>query len=164
MANLTPKQQLVVNALQQLGKGSVVEVAKAISMDQKAVFAHLRRLHNLKLIHVCEWGKSSAGHPFKIFKYGKSADAPLDRKAHYDKVRQESAAKKFIKRNTYDPDAPLTPNNGWTSEIYTWDRTVSQLDHIEYMKRFQPHPDPASAWLFHEPRVQLLGANYDDRR
>ena len=161
MKALTPKQQLVMHALEQLGKGSVVQVAKAINMEQKAVFAHLKRLQKMKLIHLCEWGKSGSGHPLKIFQYGEGVDAVLDRKAYFDKARQESAAKKFIQRNTYNPDAPLAPNNGWTSQIHSWDRTVSQLEHIEYMKRFQPHPDHASVWLFNEPKSELLGAKYD---
>jgi hypothetical protein len=161
MKALTPKQQLVMYALEQLGRGSVVQVAKATNMEQKAVFSHLKRLQKMKLIHLCEWSKSSSGHPLKIFQYGAGEDAVLDKKAHYDKARQASAAKRFIKRNTFDPEAPLAPNNGWVSTIHSWDRTVSQLDHIEYMKRFQPHPDHASVWLFNEPKSKLLGAKYD---
>jgi hypothetical protein len=161
MPNLTPKQQIVMCALEQLGKASVAQVSKVINTDHKATFAHLKRLHKLKLIHVCEWGKSSSGHPYKVFKYGAGVDAALDRQAHYDLIRQASAEKKFIKRNTYNPEAPIVPNTGWVSTIHSWDRTVSQLEHVEFMKRFQPHPDHASTWLFNEPKVELLGAKYD---
>jgi hypothetical protein len=158
---ITPKQQVLLDDLLKLGKGSVITLSKSTNTELKATFAHLRRLHNIGMIHICEWGKSSSGHPLKIFKYGHGIDAVVDKKGHYDKVKQENAKNKFTKRNTYDPDAPLAPNNGWVSTIHSWDRTVSQLEHIEFMKRFQPHPDPASEWLFNEPRVELLGARYD---
>jgi hypothetical protein len=162
MIKITPKQQVLLDDLQRLGKASVITLSKSTNTELKATFAHLRRLHNLKLIHICEWSKGSSGHPLKVFKYGAGEDAQVDRKDHYDKVKQDNAAKRFTKRNTYDPDAPLVPNNGWVSTIHSWDRTVSQSEHIEFMKRFQPHPDRASAWLFNEPKVELLGAKYEN--
>lgn len=161
MKQITDKQQAVLDAVKNLGKGSVVDVSKVLNAEIKSTYAHLRRLHILKLIHICEWGKGSSGHPLKLYAHGAGEDAVLDKKKHYEKFRQESAKNKFIKRNTYDPAAPLAPNNGWVSTIHSWDRAVSQHDHIEFMKRFQPQPDYASAWLFHEPRVELLGARYE---
>jgi hypothetical protein len=41
------------------------------------------------------------------------------------------------------------------------DYRMSHADHIRFMNSFQSQPDPASAWLFHEPKVELLGARYD---
>jgi hypothetical protein len=147
MTKITPKQQVLLDDLQKLGKASVVTLSRSTNTDLKATFAHLRRLHKLGMIHIAEWSKSSSGHPLKVFKYGNGVDAVVNRKDHYDKVKQENAAKKFTKRNAYDPDAPLVTNNGWVSTIHTWDRAVSQLEHVEFMARFQPHPDVASAWL-----------------
>jgi len=161
MIKITDKQQLVLSALQSLGKGSVVSVSKFMNSEIKSTYAHLLRLHKIELIHIAEWGKSKSGQPLKIYALGKGIDAVVDRKKHYDKIKQDNAKKKFTKRNSYDPDAPLAPNNGWVSQIYTWDRAVSQLDHIEFMARFQPHPDRAAVWLFNKPRVELLGAKYD---
>jgi hypothetical protein len=53
------------------------------------------------------------------------------------------------------------PNTGWRSTIHSKDYAMQNGEHIKFMQRFQPHPDPASAWLFNEPKVELLGARYD---
>jgi hypothetical protein len=151
MIKITDKQQLVLNALQNLGKGSVVGISKFMNSEIKSTYAHLRRLHKLGMIHIAEWGKSNSGHPLKVFKYGAGKDAVIDKKKHYDKVKQDNAKEKTVKRRPYDPYAPLAPNNGWISTIHSWDRSVSQHDHIEFMARFHPHPDPAAAWLFNKP-------------
>jgi len=161
MTSITFKQQFILDAIQRLGKGSVVDVSKAINSDVQSTYAHLKRLHKLELIHIKEWGRGQYNHPLKIYVIGNGEDAPINKKEHFDKVKQDNAKKKFTKRNTYDPDAPLAVNNGWVSTIHTWDRAVSQLEHIEFMARFQPHPDHASTWLFNEPKVELLGAKYD---
>jgi hypothetical protein len=147
MIKITPKQQVLLDDLLKLGKGSVVTLSRSTNTELKATFAHLRRLHNIGLIHICEWSKGSSGHPLKVFKYGHGIDAVLDKKKHYDKVKQENAANNFVKRNTFDPDAPLVPNTGWTSTIHTWDRSVSHVEHIEFMARFKPRPDVAAGWL-----------------
>ena len=161
MASITFKQQSILDAIQKLGKGSVVDVSKAMNTDIKSTYAHLRRLHKLELIYIKEWGRGQYNHPLKIYAMGKGEDAPIDKKEHFDKVKQDNANKKFTKRNMYDPDAPLAPNNGWVSQIHSWDRTVSQLEHVEFMARFQPHPDVASAWLFNKPKVELEGNKHD---
>lgn len=75
--------------------------------------------------------------------------------------RQDAARKAFNKRNIYDPAAAIMPNNGWRSMIHSKDHSMQHGEHIKFMERFQPHPDTASAWLFHEPKVELLGARYD---
>jgi hypothetical protein len=151
MTKITPKQQAVLNAIKQLGKGSVVEVSKVMNTDIKSTYAHLLRLHKIELIHIAEWGKSKSGQPLKIYALGKGVDAVVDKKKHYANVKQDAERKALTKRKAYDPNAPLAPNNGWLSTIYSWDRAVSQHDHIEFMARFHPHPDYAAAWLFHQP-------------
>jgi chromosome condensin MukBEF MukE localization factor len=133
MIKITDKQQLVLNALQNLGKGSVVGISKFMNSEIKSTYAHLRRLHKLGMIHIAEWGKSNSGHPLKVFKYGAGEDAVIDKKKHYDKVKQDNAKKRLIQTNTYDPFADI----------------------------FKPRPDYAAAWLFHEPKVELLGARYE---
>ena len=162
MTALTAKQQVVLDTIQQLGKATAIDVAKAIGADPEATTARIRRLHNLKLVYVCDWGTGAYNHPIKIFAFGEGVDATVDKVAHFAKIRQARAKSKFIKRNTYDVDAPIVPNTGWVSTIHTWDNSISQTEHIEFMKRFKPHPDRSSEWLFNEPKVELLGAKYEN--
>ena len=161
MTQLTAKQQVVLDTIQTLGQATAIDVAKAIGADPEATIARIRRLHNLKLIHVCDWGTGAYNHPIKMFAFGEGVDATVDKVAHFSKIRQAKAKSKFIKRNTYDVDAPIMPNTGWVSTIHTWDRSVSHLDHIEFMVRFQPRADHAAIWLFNKPRTTLQGAKYD---
>jgi hypothetical protein len=155
MTKITLKQQTILNAIEKLGKGSVVDVSKIINEEIRPTFAHLRRLHKLELIHIKEWGSGQYNHPLKIYALGKGVDAVINKKEYFDKVKQDAKRKLLTKSKFYDPNAPLAPNNGWRSTIHSWDRTVSQHDHIEFMARFHPHPDPASAWLFHQPRSKI---------
>ena len=161
MTQLTVKQQVVLDTIQTLGKATAIDVAKAIGADTEATTARIRRLHNLKLIHVCGWGTGAYNHPIKMFAFGEGVDATVDKVAHFAKIRQAKAKNKSVKHLSYDPNAPIMPNNGWVSKIHTWDNSISQTEHIEFMKRFQPHPDRSSEWLFNEPKVELLGAKYD---
>lgn len=58
-------------------------------------------------------------------------------------------------------DEYITPNAGWVSRIIDNDPRMHHAEHIRFMNNFTPHPDPASAWLFHEPAVELQGNKYD---
>jgi hypothetical protein len=53
------------------------------------------------------------------------------------------------------------PNNGWRSTIHSKDYSLQNGEHIKFMQRFQPRPDYAAVWLFHEPKVELQGARYE---
>ena len=157
MTALTAKQQVTLDTIQKLGKATAIEVAKAIGADHDSTDARIRRLHNLKLVYVCEWGAGAYNHPTKIFAYGEGVDAVIDKKAHFAKIRKARDALKAkpIKRYVYDKKAPIFPNTGWVSTIHTWDRSISNHDHVEYMARFQPRPDVASVWLFNTPRSEI---------
>lgn len=73
----------------------------------------------------------------------------------------EEARAKFLERNsvTEMPTIPAAPK--WTSTIHSKDYTQPHKEHIKFMHQFQPHPDDASAWLYNEPKVDLLGAKHD---
>lgn len=122
MTKLTAKQQVVLDTIQTLGKATAIEVAKAIGADPEATIARIRRLHNLKLIHVCGWGTGAYNHPIKMFAFGEGVDATVDKVAHFKKIRQAKANKRMIQSNTYDPLTDI----------------------------FHPRPDVAAAWLFTE--------------
>ena len=55
-------------------------------------------------------------------------------------------------------DLYITKNN---ARIIAQDNRLSHADHIRFMTVFTPHPDPASAWLFNPPTVELQGNKYD---
>jgi hypothetical protein len=157
MTALTAKQKVVIEAIQQLGKATAIDIAKVISGGQESADAHLRRLHNLKIIYVCEWGTGAYNHPIKVFAFGEGVDATVDKVAHFAKIRQarDALKSKPIKRYVYDKKAPIVPNTGWVSTIHTWDRSINNHDHVEYMARFQPRPDMAAEWLFNTPRSEI---------
>lgn len=155
--NITPTQQRVLDAVHKHDKLSCTELAPILKMTPDNAGRHLRYLAQMGYIYVAEQDANKHRKPINLYSCGSGYDA--QKKAA--QLKQNAARKSFTKRNTYDPDAPLAPNNGWVSQIYSWDRTVSQLEHVEFMKRFQPHPDRASEWLFNEPKVELLGAKHD---
>jgi len=94
--------------------------------------------------------QGQARRSYQAYKAGSEESVVLVSK----KKSQNERRKELSKRNTYDPYAPIAANNGWRSTIHSWDRSVSQHDHLEFMKRFQPHPDYAAAWLFNKPNKE----------
>ena len=153
---ITPKQEQVLDILA-IKDLTAAEIAAELKSETKATSKHLRHLEEIGEIYVCEWRKGKHGVMTKVYKLGEGESVTLIIK----KRPQNERRKELSKRNAYDPYAPLVANNGWHSTIHSWDRSVSQHDHLEFMKRFQPHPDVASAWLFNKPRVELLGAKYE---
>lgn len=155
----SPKQQAIIDLLQTRVSMTAAEIAAAVKSEVKATSKHLRLLEDMGKIYVCEWRKGKHGVPTKAYTLGEGESVVLVRKKK--KSTQDETRKSFNRRNLYDPASPVVANTGWVSTIHSWDRSVSQHDHLEFIKRFQPHPDYASAWLFHEPKVELLGARYD---
>ena len=143
---ISPKQEQVLDILA-IKDMTAAEIAQEVGSETKAVSKHLRLLEAMGEIHVCEWRKGKHGVRTKAYKLGEGESVELVSK----KKSQNERRKELSKRNTYDPYAPIVANNGWRSTIHSWDRSVSQHDHLEFMKRFQPHPDVAAAWLFNQP-------------
>ena len=142
---ITPKQEQVLDILATKDM-TAAEIATELRSETKATSKHLRLLEAMGEIHVCEWRKGKHGVCTKAYKLGEGESVELVSK----KRPQNERRKELSKRNAYDPYAPIVANNGWRSTIHSWDRSVSQHDHLEFMKRFQPHPDVAAAWLFTE--------------
>lgn len=76
-----------------------------------------------------------------------------------NKAAAEARAK-FLERNSIT-EMPAASTPKWTSTIHSKDYTQPHKEHIKFMNQFQPHPDDASAWLYNEPKVDLLGDKYD---
>jgi DNA-binding transcriptional ArsR family regulator len=140
----SPKQQEILDLLADQDNMTAAEIAADVGSEVKATSKHLRLLEDMGKIYVCEWRKGKHGVMTKVYKAGCEESVVLVNK------RQDAARKALTKRKEYDPYAPIVANNGWRSTIHSWDRSVSQHDHLEFMKRFQPHPDVAAAWLFTE--------------
>lgn len=159
----SPKQQKIIELLQTRVNMTAAEIAAEVGSETKATSKHLRLLEDMGQIYVSEWRKGKYGVPTKAYKIGKGESVELvnKRKKNDSNATQDAARKAFTKRNTYDPYSPIMPNNGWTSKIHCLDNSMSHIHHILFMERFKPHPDTASAWLFNEPKVELLGARYD---
>jgi len=155
---ISPKQEQVLDILATRENMTAAEIAFGLGSETKATSKLLRHLEEIGEIYVCEWRKGKYGALTKVYKLGEGESVVLVSKK---KSKQNEARKAANKRNIYDPYAPIMPNNGWLSMIHSKDYAMQHGEHIKFMERFQPHPDHASAWLFNEPKVELLGAKYD---
>jgi hypothetical protein len=143
---ISPKQQEIMDLLKDQDNMTAAEIALEVGSETKATSKHLRLLEDAGHIYVCEWRKGKHGVLTKAYKagYGESVVLVNKRKS------QDERRKETNKRNIYDPYAPIMPNNGWRSTIHSKDYSFQHGEHIKFMERFKPHPDPASAWLFTE--------------
>jgi predicted ArsR family transcriptional regulator len=150
---MSPKQQEIINVLQTRVNMTAAEIAAELGSETKATSKHLRLLEDIGEIYVCEWRKGKFGVPTKAYKLGngKSVELVSTRKK---KEKTEKPKKESIE----NVDAYLTKNG---ARIVSQDYRMSHAEHIRFMNRFEIHPDPASAWLFNEPKVELLGAKYE---
>lgn len=140
--SLTPADQRVLDEVQKQGKATIESVATALGVARGTVQRNLRFLREAGYIHLVE--KQKKINSVLVFAYGEGEK--VQRKEW--QLRQDANRK--IRRNTYDPDAPIVENTGWVSTIHSKDYSFQHSDHIKFMERFKPHPDAASAWLFKE--------------
>lgn len=145
MKQLSTTQQIIIGVIQNMKQASATDVAKQMQSDPKTVARHLRRMEQEGHVHVAGWGLGKYNGQMKLYACGKGESVPMVKK---NKKSQDEARKALNKRNTYDPEAPIAPNNGWISTIHSKDYSMNHSDHIRFMERFQPHPDHASTWLF----------------
>ena len=150
---MSPKQQTILELLQTRVNMTAAEIAFAVGSETKATSKHLRLLEEMGHIHVCEWRKGKYGVPTKAYKLGNGQSVEL-----VSSRKKKEKTEKPKKEPLEDVEAYRTKNN---ARFISQDYRLSHAEHIRYMNRFEPHPDPASEWLFNEPRVELLGARYD---
>jgi len=147
---MTNRQEQILEVLKKRDCMTAAEVAREMNVETKTTAAHLRKLEDIGQIYVSEWKKGKQGVPTKAYKIG-SGDSVAWVRIKKQKKKPEASPNVFKKRNNFDPNAPLVPNTGWVSEIHSWDKSINRHEHIEFMARFQPRPDPAAAWLFNKP-------------
>jgi len=149
----SPKQQEILDLLEEQDNMTAAEIAAEVGSEVKATSKHLRLLEDMGQIYVCEWRKGKHGVPTKAYKLGngKSVELVSTRKK---KEKTEKPKKESIE----NVDAYLTKNG---ARIVSQDYRMSHAEHIRFMNRFEIHPDPASAWLFNEPKVELEGNKHD---
>ena len=102
---------------------------------------------------MCEWRKGKYGVPTKAYTLGNGKSVEL-----VSTRKKKEKSEKPKKESVENVDAYLTKNR---ARIVSQDYRLSHAEHIRYMNLFQSRPDPASAWLFHEPRVELEGNKHD---
>jgi hypothetical protein len=158
---ITTKQEQVLEILKTRESMTAAEIAIEIGSEVKATSKHLRLLVEMGKIFVCEWRKGKYGVPTKVYKQGHGDSVMLISKKKNSNVIRDAARKAFIKRNLYDLTKPLNTTNKWRSAIHSKDFVMQHIEHIKFMERFQPHPDHASAWLFNNPKVELLGTRVE---
>lgn len=123
----------VFRKLEQINKGTIKQLAIACNMTDLQATAAVERLLEMKKAHVQGWDHTETSRcPVRIIRLGRGSNAPRERKSD------------IVERDTSHYDVKL-----------------KMAEHKRWAATFTPHPDPAAAWLFHEPRVELLGARYE---
>ena len=150
----SPKQDMVLDVVTRTDKLSAAEIAKRVGMDAKAVGAHLRRLEAAGKVHVSEWKKGKYGVLTKAYTAGFGISA-----VHISPRRMKPPKPpKPKKEPAENVDLYLAKNK---AQIVSQDNRLSHADHIRFMTAFVSHPDPASAWLFNQPTVELQGNKHE---
>jgi hypothetical protein len=123
----------VFKKLEQINKGTIKQIAIACNLTDLQVTAAVDRLLELNRAHVSDWDHTETSRcAVRIIKLGRGVKAPRQRKSD------------IIERDTSK-----------------YDINLKMAEHKRWAATFTPHPDPAAAWLFHEPKVKLLGARYE---
>lgn len=149
----SPKQQQVLDILATRESMSASEIAFGLGSEVKATSKHLRLLEDMGKIFVCEWKPGKYGVPTKAYKLGDGESVEL-----VSKRKKKEKTEKPKKESIENVELYLRSNN---AHFVSQDYRLSHADHIRFMNKFVSHPDPASEWLFNEPKVELLGARYD---
>jgi len=119
--------------LENINQGTIKQIAESCGMTALQVTAAVDRLLELRKAHVYGWDHAETARcPVRVIRLGRGVNAPRQRKSD------------LKERDTSHYDVKL-----------------KMAEHKKWLATFKPHPDPASAWLFHEPRVELLGAKYE---
>jgi predicted transcriptional regulator len=150
---ISPKQQAIINILQTRVSMTAAEIAFGVGSEVKATSKHLRLLEDTGHIYVCEWRKGKYGVPTKAYKLGEGESVEL-----VSSRKKKEKTEKPKKESVENVLAYLEKNK---AHFVSQDYRLSHADHIRFMNDFVSHPDPASEWLFNEPKVELLGAKYD---
>jgi hypothetical protein len=121
--------------LERITSGTIKQIAASCGMTDAQVTAAVDRLLEIRKAHVQGWNHTETSRcPVRIIRLGKGVNAPRERKSD------------LRERDTSHYDVKL-----------------KMAEHKKWLATFKPHPDPASAWLFHEPRTELQGAKYEQQ-
>lgn len=150
---ISPKQQAIIDLLQTRVSMTASEIAFGVGSEVKATSKHLRLLEEMGHIFVCEWRKGKYGVPTKAYKLGEGKSVEL-----VSTRKKKDKTEKPKKEPVENVLAYLEKNK---AHFVSQDYRLSHADHIRFMNDFVSHPDPASEWLFNEPKVELLGAKYE---
>lgn len=147
---ISPRQEQVLDILATKDM-TAAEIATELGSETKATSKHLRLLEEMGEIFVCEWRKGKHNVLTKVYKLGDGESVMLvsKKKGKSEKPKKEPVENVL----TY-----LAKNK---ARFVSLDYRMSHADHIRFMNDFVSHPDPASVWLFNEPKVELLGEKYD---
>lgn len=150
---ISPKQEQVLDILATKDNMTAAEIALELGSETKATSKHLRLLEEMGHIYVCEWRKGKFGVPTKAYKLGKGDSVEL-----VSKRKKKETTEKPKKEPLENVEAYQIKNN---ARFISQDYRMSHAEHIRFMNRFQSHPDPASEWLFNDPKVELEGNKHD---
>jgi len=117
--------------LERITSGTIKEIAASCGMTDAQVTAAVDRLLEIRKAHVQGWNHT-----------------------------ETSRCPVRIIRLGKGVNAPRErKSDGRDTSMF--DIKLKMAEHKRWLATFKPHPDPAAAWLFHEPKVELLGAKYE---
>jgi hypothetical protein len=123
----------VFRKLEQINKGTIKQIAIACNMTDLQVTGAVDRLIEINRAHVQGWDHTETSRcPVRVIRLGRGSNAPRERKSN------------IVERDTSHYDVKL-----------------KMAEHKRWAATFTPHADPAAAWLFNEPKVELLGARHE---
>jgi hypothetical protein len=120
--------------LERVNQGTIKQIAESCGMKALQVTHAIDRLLELRKAHVHGWDHTETSR------------CPV-RVIRLGKGVNAPRQRKLDERDTSHYDVNL-----------------KMAEHRRWLATFKPHPDYAAAWLFHEPRIELLGARYENAR
>ena len=149
---MNPAQQKILRILQLRKRITSAEVSIILNVTVNTAGRNLRSMAEMGYIHVVAQDDSNPRMPSNIYAIGAKDYVPPVKKR---KERDRSETNQGLS------DAALQYLAKNNARFVSQDFRMNHAEHVRFMTKFQSHPDPASAWLFNEPRVELEGNKYD---
>lgn len=149
---MNPAQQKILRILQLRKRITSAEVSIILNVTVNTAGRSLRSMAEMGYIHVVAQDDSNPRMPSNIYVIGaKDYVAPVKKRKERDRSETNQvlsdAALQYLAKNN--------------ARFVSQDFRMNHAEHVRFMTKFQSHPDPASEWLFNEPKVELEGNKYD---
>ena len=149
---MNPTQQKILHIVKAKGRVTSSEISTDLRLTHDTAGRNLRLLVDMGYIHVAGQDDSKSRMPSNVYAVGtKDSVEPVKKQ---NKTDQSEASQALS-------DTALQYLKKHNARFVSQDFRMNHAEHVRFMTKFQSHPDPASEWLFNEPKVELLGAKYE---